>query len=109
MHNVPNLMSAISLSAGNTSGTLTNISSGTFYLAGGSNITLSQNANSVTISGPNPGVQNMAFWQNMGVNGSATDAMAQTRTVHGSLRLFQLDIGNNIFAGNMTISTVLSR
>lgn len=106
MHNVPNLFSGASLS-GNTAGALANISSGTIYLAGGNNMTLSQNANSVTFSGINAGAQNMSFWQNMGVNGSATDNMAQTGTAHGSLRIFQLDIGNNIFAGNMTVQTVL--
>jgi len=45
---------AASLS-GNTSGVLANISTGTMYLAGGNNITLSQNGNSVTISGANAG------------------------------------------------------
>ncbi len=44
------LQDAVSLS-GNTAGVLANISSGTMYLAGGNNVTLSQNANSVTISG----------------------------------------------------------
>ena len=44
------LQDAVSLS-GNTTGTLANINSGTCYLAGGNNITLSQNANSVTVSG----------------------------------------------------------
>lgn len=43
------MQDAVSLS-GNTSGALANISSGTFYLAGGNNVTLSQNANSVTVS-----------------------------------------------------------
>lgn len=37
---------------GNTTGTLATISSGSFFLAGGNNVTLSQNANSVTIEGP---------------------------------------------------------
>lgn len=41
------------LTAGNTAGVMAVISSGTLYLAGGNNVTLSQNANSVTISGPN--------------------------------------------------------
>lgn len=36
---------------GNTTGAAALISSGTFYLAGGNNITLSQNANSVTVVG----------------------------------------------------------
>src|SRR5574342_835067 len=44
------LQDAVSLS-GNTAGVLAGISSGTLYLAGGNNVTLSQNANSVTISG----------------------------------------------------------
>jgi hypothetical protein len=44
----------ISLS-GNTAGALALISSGTFILAGGNNITVSQNGQSVTISGPNAG------------------------------------------------------
>lgn len=39
------------LAGGNTSGALANISSGTLYLAGGNNITLSQNANSITVVG----------------------------------------------------------
>src|SRR3990167_6196582 len=45
------LQDAVSIS-GNTDGVLANISSGTLYLAGGNNITLSQNGNSVTLSGP---------------------------------------------------------
>src|SRR5262245_54469420 len=48
------LQDAVSLS-GNTAGALANVSTGTLYLAGGNNITLSQNANSVTISGANAG------------------------------------------------------
>ena len=41
--------------SGNTAGTLALISSGTMALAGGNFITLSQNGQSVTISGANPG------------------------------------------------------
>ena len=37
---------------GNTTGTTVDITSGTLFLAGGNRITLSQNANSITISGP---------------------------------------------------------
>lgn len=44
------LVDGVSLSGNNTAGVMANISSGTLYLAGGNNITLSQNANSVTIS-----------------------------------------------------------
>ncbi len=42
-----------SLSGNNTAGALAAISTGTMYLAGGNNITLSQNANSLTISAAN--------------------------------------------------------
>lgn len=47
-------MVAVTLS-GNTSGAQALISSGTMTLAGGNNITVSQNGNAVTISGPNVG------------------------------------------------------
>jgi hypothetical protein len=47
-------MIAMTLS-GNTSGAQALISSGTMTLAGGNNITVSQNGNAVTISGPNVG------------------------------------------------------
>jgi hypothetical protein len=47
-------MVALSLS-GNTAGVLAMVSSGTAYFAGGNNITLSQDGQSVTISGPNVG------------------------------------------------------
>lgn len=40
---------------GNTSGALALVSTGTLFLAGGNNITLSQNGNSVTVSGANAG------------------------------------------------------
>src|SRR5262245_57799529 len=43
------LQDAVSIIGTNTAGTLSNISSGTLYLAG-ANLTLSQNANSVTLS-----------------------------------------------------------
>jgi hypothetical protein len=40
---------------GNTNGNSLILSTGTFYLAGGSNVTLSQNANTISISAPRPG------------------------------------------------------
>ncbi len=46
------LQDAVSL-AGNTSGAMALVSDGTLVLAGGNNVTLSQNGNSVTISGAN--------------------------------------------------------
>ena len=104
---------------GNTSGT-SGIASGgqlQFLLAGGNNVTLSQSLNgasgTISVSGINPGAQAMSFWQNMGVAGS-TDNAASIRVStgvgswsHGELKIFPLDIGNNIFAGNMTVSTIL--
>lgn len=45
---------AVSLS-GNTDGVLALVSSGTVFLAGGNNVTLSQNGQSITISGANAG------------------------------------------------------
>lgn len=45
---------AVSLS-GNTAGVLALVSSGTVFLAGGNNVTLSQNGQSITISGANAG------------------------------------------------------
>jgi hypothetical protein len=45
-----NMIDASVLTAGNTAGTLTIVSSGTLFLAGGNNITLSQNGQSITIS-----------------------------------------------------------
>jgi hypothetical protein len=56
---------------GNTSGTLTLVSSGVLLLAGGNNITLSQVANAVTISGP--GATSPFFVE---VNGPVTGTFA---------------------------------
>ena len=47
-----NLIDGISLSGNNTLGVMTPISSGTAYWAGSQNVSLSQNANSLTIVGP---------------------------------------------------------
>jgi len=71
---------------GNTSGTMTQISSGTMTLAGGTNITLSQNGNAVTISGNN--------LLNVGLTGNTSGTMGSIST------------GNIYFAGgnNITLS-----
>jgi hypothetical protein len=70
---------------GNTSGTLGLISTGTILLAGGSNITLSQNGNSVTISGANPGSQSVQtqnlFDLTLGGNTSGTLALVSSGTL----------------------------
>jgi hypothetical protein len=49
------IIQGVSISGNNTSGTMAAISSGSLCVAGGNNITISQNANSITISGPNVG------------------------------------------------------
>src|SRR3989304_8517031 len=66
---------AISLS-GNTSGTLSLISTGTAYLAGGNNITLSQDQDTITISAFNQSqqTQNIIRDVNIGGNTSGTTA-----------------------------------
>lgn len=73
---------AASLS-GNTAGVMAAISTGTMYLAGGNNVTLSQNANSVTISGPNTVAQTQFVLSNsngvsFGTNGSTVTATVRT-------------------------------
>ena len=45
---------------GNTAGALTNVSSGTLFLAGGNNVTLSQNGNSITISANTAAAANLS-------------------------------------------------
>jgi len=62
----------VSLS-GNISGTQTDVSSGTLYLAGGNNITLSQNGNSITISGANIGGAQTGI---SGIAGSAASTVS---------------------------------
>ena len=49
--------------AGNTSGTTSDITSGTMTFAAGNNITLSQNGNAITISAG--GISKLSFWENI--------------------------------------------
>ncbi len=70
------LVDGVSVSGTNTAGTLTPINSGTLYLAG-SNVTLSQDGNSVTISGANTSAQQTAI---SGINAGGT-ATATSGTV----------------------------
>lgn len=77
--------------SGNTLGAMAQVSSGTLNLAGGNNVSLSQNANSVTIVGPNV--------HNVTLGGNTLGVMAQVST--GTLTLAG---GNNITlsqAGNV--------
>jgi hypothetical protein len=67
--------------AGNTSGALADVSSGTLTLAGGDNITLSQAGNAITISGPN------AAGAQTGISGIAN---SQTTFTSGTVSLSEL-------------------
>ena len=73
---------AASLSGNNTTGTETVISSGTMYFAGGNNVTLSQQGNSITISGADGGGAGMAPSGNS--YGTAGIAASQLFIVGGS-------------------------
>ena len=67
--------------SGNTAGAMAQVSSGTLTLAGGNNITLSQNGNAVTISGANGGGAGFtAGMSNIG-NTSGTTGMATNQLV----------------------------
>jgi hypothetical protein len=90
---------------GNTAGAMAHVSSGTMTLAGGNNITLSQNGNAITISGAaggGGGEITLSRWQNMDRGTSAALAVP-----HNSLFLQRLNQENDLFAGNMTVNTVL--
>lgn len=82
--NPPIVVNDISL-AGNTVGALANISSGTFFLAGGNNITLSQNGNSVTISGPNAGGAQTGISGIVGSNATYTSGTVTFSGVGGGV------------------------
>ncbi len=75
---------------GNTAGASTLVSSGTLTLAGGNNITLSQNGNAITISGGAAGGANTLGMSNLG-NTSGT-----TGVINGSALQFALAGGNNV-------------
>jgi hypothetical protein len=82
--------------AGNTTGTLANVSSGTLTLAGGNNITLSQVGNAVTIIG-SAGASNS---HNITVGGNTTGTLAQvssgTFTIAGGNNITLSQVGNAI-------------
>lgn len=79
--------------SGNTAGTLTTFNSGTFVLAGGNNITLSQSSNSISIVGAAGGTGGAAITlgeSNLG-NTSGTSGV-----ISGSALQFLLAGGNNV-------------
>lgn len=103
---------AASLS-GNTAGALANISTGTMYLAGGNNITLSQNANSVTISGPNTVAQTQFVLSNsnglsFGTNGSTVTASHNGITSQSIQTQNMVSVNNSTGAISLATGSSLS-
>lgn len=88
------LQDAVSL-AGNTAGVLADVSSGRLILAGGNNITLSQNANSVTISGPNAGGAQTGISGIVGSNATYTSGTVTFTGVGGGITV-QSNTGQRI-------------
>ena len=96
--------SLINLSlGGNTAGVLTLVSSGTALLAGGNNITLSQNGQSITISGANAAAGSAAA---VAIGGNSTSAGAGYSTVTSGTALFAG--GNNITLSQNGASITIS-
>lgn len=98
--------SGIDLSlAGNTSGTLTLLSSGTAILAGGSNITLSQNGQSITISGAAGGGIDLSLAGN--TSGTLTLISSGTGILAGgsNITLSQNGQSVTISAASQTVQT----
>lgn len=86
------LQDAVSL-AGNTAGLLADISSGRLILAGGNNLTLSQNGNSVTLSAAAQSLQTQSRF-NLTLGGNSTSAGAGFGLV--SSGVLTLAGGNNV-------------
>lgn len=98
--------------AGNTAGVSASYKSGTVYLSGGNNITLSQASNSITVSRANYTVQTQNS-PNLTLSGNTTGALAHissgTMTIAGGNQLTLSQAGNAISfahepAGTRTMS-----
>ena len=88
---------------GNTTGTVSALSSGTVYLAGGNNITLSQNGQSVTISGAAT-VPTFSAGVSTGGNTSGTTGITGTNLVLAGGANVTLSQSNNTAGASVTIS-----
>lgn len=99
------VVASVGVSGGNTSGN-TGLDQGKIAFAGGTNITLSQATDSIgasiTINGLAPGVTRYA---NVDWGGSA-NPFASLGTVNGSMQLFPMQGGDNLFPGNMSAKTL---
>jgi hypothetical protein len=88
--------------SGNTTGTTASMSTGTIQLAGGNSITLSQNANSVTISGPQfSNSNNISFGANFGTITASASFSQSVQTGN----LFDLTISGNTTGTGALISS----
>lgn len=66
---------------GNTSGVMAQVSSGTLSLAGGNNITLSQNGNAVTISGASQSAQSIGGYASGNTTGQSSSSTMDARSL----------------------------
>lgn len=97
---------------GNTSGS-TALTGTQMVLAGGNNITLSQstgaNGATVTFSGAASwAIPSFSYWENAAgqPSGTATAALTSGNPVHRQFYVFPLHAMNDVFPGNMTVSTM---
>jgi hypothetical protein len=95
--------------SGNTTGTMAEISSGTWTLAGGTNITLSQSGNHVTIVGPSYG--SIYFNDGSGVTFGASTSSNSTTLTASVLGLNNITLSGNtsgtlalITSGSLTLA-----
>jgi hypothetical protein len=101
-----NYINGISLSGNNTSGTMAAIVGGTVYLAGGNNVTLSQNSNSITISTPTAGGAQTGI---SGIAGSAASTVTQgtVQFANGNGISFGLN-GSTMTASHNALTTAMA-
>jgi hypothetical protein len=91
--------------AGNTAGVLAQVSSGTLTLAGGNNVTLSQNGNAVTISAGGGAVPTLSWWQNMNIVNTGGMQVGSIAISYDTMGVYPLNQGG-VFPGNMTVNTM---
>lgn len=95
---------------GNTSGS-TGVTGTRLVLGGINNITLSQstdaNGGTISVSGANSwSIPTIGVWNNASAGGTATAGLTSVGTAHRSFYFFPLTPGNDVFPGNMTVSTM---
>jgi|WetSurMetagenome_2_1015567.scaffolds.fasta_scaffold02468_5 hypothetical protein len=103
---VGHYLQGASLSGNNTAGVMAAISTGTLYLAGGNNITLSQNANSITISGPTAGGAQTAI---SGIAGSAASTVTAGTVQFANLNGISFGLnGSTMTASHNALTTAMA-